>query len=441
MATEKRNVIQSVFRWGLLLTVLFIAYTIYAEWRGLSYLHFIGYDYSFFYYAFQVILHHHITWDTLYNIHAQQHFLSRYGFPIRPYNQYVYPPQFACLFSLYGLFPFYLSAGLWMLTSATMYFLGVLWISKMLWPRMRQIHLLALFVVAAFLTPFQMDIGVGNVNSLLFSSMALTFYLLYHRKKAGLAGIPLGLAIMCKVTPAAILLVFLLRKQWRVCRYTGIVVVAGTAVSSLFVGVWPIVQYMLHFSTFGHTSMKNGPAPYNQSIIGVIGMFKMHHWIALSTSMQHLVYVLFSGCALCLLYRAIRRSQSFDWRLDMALASITPVVFSPLIEEPHMVYVLPTLMVFGRMAQEAYAQRTKRARYTCILLSTVAVTSILALSLPTTFVLNVLVAHRPQLFWVQTQMFDVLIAAFGTTLWLYKQSVLPPSSVRRRINLFVGRGS
>lgn len=435
MVTDKRNRTKRIFRWVVVPIVICIGYAIYAEWRGLSHMHYIGYDYAFFYYAFQAVLHHHVSWTSLYNMHAQQILLKQYNFPIQPYNQYVYPPQFAWLFSLFGLLPFYLSVALWMLTSVVLYFFGLFWLVKLLWPRIRRIHLLALFLLAAVMDPFQVDIGAGNVNSILFAAISLTFYLLYHRNKAGLAGIPLGLAILLKVTPAAILVFLLFRGQWRVCRSTAVVIFSVTALSALFVGVSPIVQYALHFSSFGHTSMKNGSAPYNQSIIGVMGMFHQHHWLNVSSSIQHVVYMLFVGCALWAMYSAIRKHSSHDWRLDIAMASLTPIVFSPLVEETHMVFVLPTLMVFARLAQEAYAQRTKTGLYTAGFLGIVTSVSILFLSLPTTFALNFAVSHWPQWFWIHTQMFDVLIAAFITTLWLYRHPVIPLASTHQKPHL------
>ena len=420
-----------ILLWAVLITVIYIVYTIYAEWRGLSRMHYVGYDYVFFYYAFQAVIHHGTSWVNLYNMKSEQMFLAHYHFPLQPYNQYVYPPQFAWLFSVYGLLPFYLSSALWMLTSAILYFCGVFWALRIVWPRIRRIHLLVAFLLAAVMTPFQVDIGVGNVNSILFSAVCLTFYLLYNQKKAALAGIPLGIAVLIKVTPVAILIVFLLRGQWKVCRWAAIVVAVSTIASSLFVGVSPIFNYALHFSSFGRTSMQNGPAPYNQSIVGVLGMFQQHHWIDGSSSIQFGIFILFVGFSLWAIYFALRRTHSADVRLDFALSSLTPLIFSPLIEEAHMVFVMPALLVFTRMAYEAYRKKTKRGLYASVIITWVTGISILLMSLPATFALNYLTSHFPHLFWIHIQMFVVLIAVFSITLWLYQQQLTSSSPIIR----------
>lgn len=441
--------------------VVYILYAVFAEWRGLARMHFVGYDYAFFYYAFQSVLHHQTAWSHLYNLPLQQAWPAHHGFPLKPNNQYVYPPQFACLFSFFGLLPFALSAALWMLMSAILYFCAMFWLIRMLWQKIRRVHLLAVFVIAIALTPFEMDVGVGNVNTLLFAAISLTFYLRYHRNKAGWAGIPIGIAVLLKVTPAAILLIFLLRKEWRLLKSASAVMILGTICTALFTGIGPMTEYVVRFSSFGQTSMRNGPAPYNQSIFGVLGMLNEHHWLSLSSGVQYWAYVLFVVFVAWKIYSTLqgkilgrlkrnagtgagaRAGASAhpvhvprfewqkggpvawiaDWRLDIALAALTPLLFSPLVEENHMVYAFPVLVVFVRIAHDAYTQRTKAGLRRGAILLGITLISIVLLSLPATFALNFIVAHQPGLFFVQIQMFVVLITLFLTTLWVYRHPI------------------
>lgn len=62
-------------------------------------------------------------------------------------------------------------------------------------------------------------------------------------------------------------------------------------VTTEVVGVSPIIQSAKHLFMFGQTSMKNGPAPYNQSLLGVLGMFAQHHFLDWPSSMQEAVFL------------------------------------------------------------------------------------------------------------------------------------------------------
>jgi hypothetical protein len=142
---------------ALIVGICIIGWASFAEWHGLSSIHLLGYDYTFFHYACQVVLHHGPA-SQLYNLHQ--------------------------------------------------------------W--------------------------------------------------AWLSGIPLGLTVLFKVTPLAIAVYLLLRRQWRNTISTATTLVLFTALTVMVLGVSPLTLYLRKFLSFGQTSMKNGPAPYNQSLIGVL---------------------------------------------------------------------------------------------------------------------------------------------------------------------------
>ncbi|MCL6600819.1 MAG: DUF2029 domain-containing protein [Alicyclobacillus macrosporangiidus] len=394
-------------------------YCVAAEWAGLARLRLVGYDYAFFYYAFQTVLGHGATWSTMYDAHAQQAFLARLGYPFIPHNQYVYPPQFAYLLAPLGWLPFRLSFGLWAITSAMMYFCGVYWLIRLLWGYVSRPFFWLVLLAAALLTPFEFDLGVGNINSILFSLVSLTFYLLYHKHRERWAGLPLGLAIMFKVTPAAVLVMFLILRRWTTCVWTILCVAAGTAMTMLAAGPYTLWQYATHFTSFGRTSMGNGPAPYNQSIIGIMGLLQAHHWLMPSHALQTISFVLFASVTAYAIYRVVESPIRSDWRLDMAIASLSPLLFSPLVEQPHMVLALPALFVLWKIAAEAVDQERTSVRW---MLAAVAAGCSLGMSLPATFVANLVVHRWPSWFLVQGRMFAVLTAVFVTVVWLHARS-------------------
>lgn len=439
---------------------LVLLYTILLEWRGLFRMHFVEYDYAFFYYAFHQVLTHKASFHNLYDIRSQFAWLRQLHYPVNPDNQYVYPPQFAVLFSPFGILPFRVSAILWIMASMLSYFGGVWLLVRLLWGKIRRSRLLGLFVIAAAMTPFAIDAGAGNINSILFFLIVFAFYQLHRHNRPRLAGVALGLTILMKVTPGAVLLVLIFRKQWRVSIWSAITVVVGTVVTSLIVGFDPMWQYALHFMTFGQTSMKNGPAPYNQSIVGVVGMLQQHGWLFGGKTVQDIAFLGFVAWAARAIYVNTSKHAPVDWRLDMALACLSPLLFSPLDEQMHMLMVIPALMVFARLAAQARgnhgtgsvvaaqsngkrwpqsgstllhqsagtrpqgadvlpARLDKRLAWR---LTAVIGVCVGLLSLPATFAFNTITGRWPMLAWLHTQMFVVLVVVLVTLLALYRHA-------------------
>lgn len=394
------------FRWlGFIGLSAIAVYSIYAEWLGLARLHLLRYDFAFFYYAFQVVLRHQ-SGLTLYHMSTEQSFLASLGFPLRSYNQYVYPPQFAVVWSFLGKLPFAMSAEVWLLISLVLCVLGLYLLVRLIWPESNWRTTIVLILAGVSIMPVQVDLGAGNVNSVLFGLAALTYYLLYHSRRAWLAGIPLGLAIVFKVTPLAILVYLLMRGHWR----TGI----SSILTVTLLSVWTnftlrgnsLVYYATHFFSFGQTSMKNGPAPYNQSLLGVLQDFHNHHllpWVSSIQSVVFLVYVLIVALA----YYGVFRLTPMTPKLDIALSSLSLLLFSPLVEEMHMIFVLPALLV---LAHFGWSQEGLRGWYSRNLAKFVAIGSLLVMSLPITFILNLMTHRWPQLYWLHTQMLWVLLA-------------------------------
>jgi hypothetical protein len=129
---------------------------------------------------------------------------------------------------------------------------------------------------------------------------------------------------------------------------------------------------------------------------------------------------MFSGIAALVIYRIIRQDARHDWRLDMALASLTPLLFSPLIEQ-----------ALVRLAEEKYTAHTPTGlRQAAVLIWIVGVSAAL-LSLPATFLVNFVANHWPQWFILHARMFYVLLAVFLTVVWLYRRPVTTGQRISR----------
>lgn len=449
-------------KWALIgVAIVILAGSFGVEWHHMAKIKLIQIDYGYYYYAFQVALHHQPA-TSLYNITAQQALFRQLHLPVNLNNQYVYPPTFALLGAPLALLPFHSSANLWTALSIVLYGLGVFWIARICWPHLCGWRMVVLILFAAVLDPFENDVAVGNINSILFAAIALTFYLLYHRKLPGWAGIPLGFAILFKVTPVAVLVFLLLRRHWRTSASAVITGAVVGVVTMLWFGSSSLVNYAKNLSSLAHRSMQNGPAPYNQSVIGVLGLFHKHQWLQWSSTVQHLVFYIFACSAACLIFYVVRRTRA-DGAMDSALASFTPLLFSPLVERMYFVFAVPALLFLAREVQVSFRQGaakqgaakqggarergakqggvkepteigstamgstaeettgkepTAMGRAKSILLGIITLCGYLILSLPATVAVNAAVHHWNQLFWLDTYMFWALVVLFSSTAWV-----------------------
>ncbi|SHK10552.1 Protein of unknown function [Alicyclobacillus tolerans] len=378
------------------------------EWKGMSVSRLVHYDYAFFYTAFQAILHHPAhQWPKLYQIASEQQFAIQHGFPYNIHNQYVYPPQFAVFWAFMGHLPWIWSARIWIVISILSYCLAVYLTLKMMLPHLRWPNLFFWIAASFLLTPVQIDIAAGNVNSILLTCLALAFYFHYYRKKTWIAALFLALTIVWKVTPAAVLLYFLLQKQWRLGAYTLLFSLLLTIWSSFYVGWSTLLHYVGEFVTFGQNSMKNGPAPYNQSILGVLADLAKHHWLSGNLQSLYPFYYLFVLTSAVLIVH-FARQLPVSHSSHFALSSLTPLLFSPLIEEMHLIFALPALILV--VSQKKYKIAAIGGWSSAVLLS-----------LPTTFLLNTLTRDWPSLFFMHTQMFWTLMILFTVTLITMRQ--------------------
>ncbi len=415
-----RSLRQSPMRWlfgvAFAMCGVFIGYSIYVEFVGLQHIHFLHYDYAFFYYAFQTVWHHtHIT--QLYDMSRQKLALSYRHFPITPYNQYVYPPQFAVFWAWLGLLPFNISANVWFVISLLLYVVGLYLLWKTVSIRMGIQGSMIAVLFLTTLMPFVIDLSVGNVNSILFACIAITYYLLYHRKSAW-AGVPLGLAIVFKVTPIAILAYLIMRKKWKASLMAMITVGLLSLITELFVGVGAIRYYLLHFVSFGTTSMKNGPAPYNESLLGIMGLLQKHHILTWSNLQQHDIFYGFIAVMLMIVFYVVLRTKE-NIALDIGLSSLALLLFSPLVEGMHLLFLVPALLA---MMSDLTVRRSSGLLWFLLFV-------ILAfLSMPATLVINVLTNHLPDGFLLQTYMFWILL---GTLMIVLQRLIKKQPRIRR----------
>jgi len=307
-------------------------------------------DFAYFYYSFQVVWKP-LASQWLYDMSAQQAWFQQHHFHIYLFDQYVYPPQFAVLFSWLAAFTFPVAGYLWSGFAILSYLLGILMIRAVRHP---QPHLFprALFAIMAVLDfPFWWDLAVGNANWLIFFLISAGIYLRYVRNWPWLAGIPLGLATVFKVTPIVFLAYLLLRREWKVFAGGVMTLLVSTTITLLTVGFAPLAYYVYHLAAFTATSMKNGFAPYNSSLLGVLGLWRQRNSIDLSPATIHSLFVLYITLLALLIGLVLfrrRNSVQQDARPTLAVGILSMLIFSPLIEGTHlMIAWIAVWLLFG----------------------------------------------------------------------------------------------
>ncbi len=402
------------------MALIVIGICVVKEWQGLGRLDFLGYDYAFFYNAFLHVLAGQTHWHQLYNPAAERSFLIAQGYPIDPHNHYVYPPQFAWMFAWMALFPFDASLALWRVLSIAAGMFGVYWTMKTLWPRIRRGHLFLAVAATLTLTPFQLDFAVGNVNTILFAFLALAFYAVYRLDKPMVGAIALAATALIKVTPLAILLAFAIQGRWNVVARTLMVLSLGLLSSFLFLGWDSTAAYATHFLQFGRQSMANGPAPYNQSLLGVLELLWNKGRAGSTPTWLSLLFDVYAVALLFVIGAAMRRKPWSSDAIRIGLSALLPVAVSPLVEQPHMVFTLPALMAslhLIRRDTRAASRRTYAAMFGLAYgLQT----------LPATFLVNHATRLLPSLYWIHIQMFISFVCILGVLLIMARRGASQP---------------
>ena len=118
----------------------------------------------------------------------------------------------------------------WFYIKAALTLLAFRWIFQLVEERTRPFPLWAkCLTVLLAMRPIMSDLHHGNVN-LFILFLVVAALAAYQRRRDGLAGLVLGLAIACKVTPALFVPYFLWKRSWKV--------LAGCT-AGLFLFLWP----------------------------------------------------------------------------------------------------------------------------------------------------------------------------------------------------------
>ncbi|WP_250499899.1 glycosyltransferase family 87 protein [Caballeronia sp. GAWG1-5s-s] len=331
-------------------------------------------DFNYYLYAFTTVLSHPADATVLYDHAGLVAFMRSIGARDTGMDVfYAYPPQFAWLFSPLGALSPLGAKTVWVGGSLVLFALGVAMVAKLAYRGADRGVVLLIVALALLSRPFFDDVYWGQSNELLFFLLAATFFFI-DRGNRGLAGVFLGAAIALKVTPIAIAGLLLLRREWRTALFTFISSVVLTAITAWALGFHAIWHYVV--SDMPRLNTQNlllGGAPINVALRG--GLQTVMQSVGLGASQPMLGAVwLATASVVCTLAVVLVARRHADRRIDFALATMTMLVASPMLEPVHLVVALiPVCILFGTAFERPGARLSRVAPRVELLLASLAI--------------------------------------------------------------------
>lgn len=252
------------------------------------------------------------------------------------YLPFTYPPIAAVLFAVIGWLPIPVALTLLMITSLAAGAVVIAYTLRELRPRLVTPTIVLLGALGAMaLEPVRETVSFGQVNLML---MALVTVDCLTRSTRLPRGLLIGVAAAIKLTPAAFVLYFIARGQWRpaVTAFGGFL-----GASALGVLLAPADSRSYWLSALGDTG-RVGQLAFNtnQSLRGTLERLELPLSNRVITVLWLVAVVLVIGAAW---FTARRAHQDGDRLGALVAVAMVPLLISPVSWSHHWVWVLPGL--------------------------------------------------------------------------------------------------
>ncbi|MEV0245570.1 glycosyltransferase 87 family protein [Nocardia sp. NPDC050712] len=249
---------------------------------------------------------------------------------------FIYPPFAALALGPFALLPWDPAAFLFFWSSVAALAVTLYLVARRIWPEKTQLRT-ALFATACalplamLLEPVWATLNFGQVNLLL---MALVAADVLARKPKWRRGMLIGLAAAIKLTPAAFVLYFLVKKDYRSAITAA---VTGAVASLLAFAILPKASVEYWFNGMGNVSGLSGSSFHtNQSIQAVLARF------GIEKPLFTILWLVLSALLLVLVVVAMRRTLDFP-PLALAINAVFTLLVSPISWSHHWVMIAPAL--------------------------------------------------------------------------------------------------
>ncbi|MFQ6396545.1 glycosyltransferase 87 family protein [Nocardia sp. KC 131] len=249
---------------------------------------------------------------------------------------FIYPPFAAVVLSPFALLPWDAAAFTFFITSTIALALTLYLVARRRWPEQSGSRLALLAAscatpLAMLLEPIRSTLDFGQVNLLL---MALVAADCLAEKPKWRRGMLIGIAAAIKLTPAAFVLYFLVRRDYKAAATAAI---TGAGATALSFAVLPHESVQYWFGGLGNVSGLSGSSFHtNQSIQAVLARF------GIEKPLFTLLWLLLSAALLTLVVVAMRRAADAP-ALALAINAVFTLLVSPISWSHHWVWVAPAL--------------------------------------------------------------------------------------------------
>ncbi|WP_378730896.1 glycosyltransferase 87 family protein [Nocardia brasiliensis] len=263
---------------------------------------------------------------------------------------FIYPPFAALALSPFALLPWNAAAFTFFVSSVAALALTLYLVARQIWPTAGQRGLALLATACAtplglLLEPIHSTLNFGQVNLLL---MALVAADCLTEKPRWRRGMLIGVAAAIKLTPAAFVLYFLVRRDYKSAATAA---ATGAAATLLGFAVLPHDSAKYWFGGMGNVSGLSGSAFHtNQSIQAMLARLKVPEPAFTG------LWLILGAALLVLVLAAMRRAADFP-PLALAFNAVFTLLFSPISWSHHWVWIAPALL-----AAIGYATRLPRRR-------------------------------------------------------------------------------
>ncbi|RZQ61519.1 glycosyltransferase 87 family protein [Amycolatopsis suaedae] len=244
---------------------------------------------------------------------------------------FIYPPFAALVLAPLAALPWPVAAALVTLASVAALALTCHVVARRLWPAAPAGPLAAAVPVALLCEPVRSTLGFGQVNLWLMAMVVADCLLPRTRWPRGLL---VGLAVAIKITPAAFLLFFLLRKDFRAVA-TAAATVAATVLAGVLAAPEASARYWFG-ELFTASGLSGSPFVTNQGIPGALARLDLPPAAHLAVTL-----VLAAGVA----WAAVTAMRRLDPPEALLVNATAALVLSPISWSHHWVWVVPAALV------------------------------------------------------------------------------------------------
>ncbi|MGW0180855.1 glycosyltransferase 87 family protein [Nocardia sp. NPDC003345] len=256
---------------------------------------------------------------------------------------FIYPPFAALALGVYALLPWTAAVAAYLAVSVGALALTLFLVARQIWPRPDQRR--TALVICATVTPLALllepvwgTLDFGQVNLILMGLVAADCLTRNPRWPRGML---LGIAAAIKLTPAAFVLYFIIRKDYRAAVTAAI---SGAVATIIGFAVMPDESVRYWFGGFGNVGGLSGSEfQTNQSIQAVLARFEITG--ALSTALW-----LLAAVALVAVAVAAMRRPGPPPMIALAVNAVVALLVSPISWSHHWIWVAPALLAMAGYA-------------------------------------------------------------------------------------------